>query len=141
MSDCIDPGCHRDVVPHGEFVVVPVVQVVDAMVPIVGVDRQISGARVAALQEAGAADHIQLHLVGTCTIAIFRAASLKAAFVGEEQAHGRGARGIVLIRRSRPQVPAQHQTITAGHRLGLGRSATGCQQVGWDVDRLAVGFA
>ena len=35
----IDPGGHGDVVPHGEFVVAPVVEVVDAMVPIVGVDR------------------------------------------------------------------------------------------------------
>ena len=137
----IDPGGHGDVVPHGEFVVAPVVEVVDAMVPIVGVDRQISGAGVAAFQEAGAAAHIQLHLVGTGTIAVFRAAPLKAAFVGEEQAHGHGAGGVALIRRRRPQVPTQHQAIAAGHRLGLSRSATGRQQFGREAERLGVGFA
>ena len=80
-----------NVVTHGEYVVAPVVEVVDAMVPIVGIDRKISGAGVAAFQEAGAAAHIQLYLVGTGAVAVFRAAALKAAFVGEEQAHGHGA--------------------------------------------------
>ena len=80
-------------------------------------------------------------MVGTGTIAIFGAASLKAAFVGEEQAHGHSARGVVLIRRRRPQVPTQHQAVTAGHRLGLGRPASGRQQFGGDAELLGVGFA
>ena len=120
MAVGIDPRGHRDVVTHGEFVVDPVVEVVDAMVPIVGVDRQIGGAGVAALQEAGAAGHIQLHLEGTGAVAVFGAAAFKAAFVGEEQAHGHGAGGVALIRRSRPQVPTEHEAFAAWHLLRLG---------------------
>ena len=119
----INFGGHRDVVAYGEFVIAPVVEVVDAMVPIVGVDRQISGAGVAAFKEAGAAGHIQLHLVGTGAVAVCCAAPFKVAFVGEEQAHGHGAAGVALIGRCRPQVPAEQQAIAAGHLLGLSRSA------------------
>ena len=126
----IHPRGHRDVVPHGEFVVAPVVEIVDAMVPVVGVDRQICRAGIVACQEAGAAAHIQLHLVSTGAVAVFCTAPFEAAFVGEEQAHGHGTGGVALIRRSRPQVPTEHQAVAAGQRLGLGRSATGRQQFG-----------
>jgi hypothetical protein len=49
-----------------------------------------------------------LHLERTGAVAVFGAAGFKAAFVGEEQAHGHGAGGVALIRRSRPQVPTEH---------------------------------
>ena len=99
------------------------------------------GAGVAAGEEAGAAAHIELHLVGTGTVAVFRAAPLKAAFVGEEQAHGHGAGGIALIRRRRPQMPPQHQAFATGHLLRLGRSGPGCKQFGREAELLLVGLA
>ena len=87
---------------HGELVIAPVMEVVDAVVPIVGMHRQISGAGIAALQEAIPAGHIELHLIGTGTIAVFRTAPLKAAFVGEKQAHSHSARRVSLINRCWP---------------------------------------
>ena len=81
MAAGVNPGGHGNVVTHSEFVVVPVVKIIDAMVPVVGVGLQISGARVSAFQEAGVAAHIQLNLVGTGEVTVFCAAPLKAAFV------------------------------------------------------------